>query len=93
MDVGNDRIKWLFLMNEIFKKHLLVSTGAALIIVGVGPLLLADLARRLGFETVGFGLMWGLSFGAFFTIAGILVLVFAGVVKLFRLATGPNAKG
>jgi hypothetical protein len=79
-------------MNEIFKKHSRVSIGAALIVIGVGPVLLAGPIAKLGFDTVGFALMWGLSFGAFFTISGFLVLIFAGVVKLMKLGGWPRSR-
>jgi len=71
-------------MKTVFRNHPLVCTGIGLIVIGIAPLLLSDLARKLGLDTVGFGLMWGLSFGAFFAIAGIVVLIIAFFARLMK---------
>ena len=74
-------------MNDLRRMRPLLLIGTGLIVVGVGPLLLAELARRMGFNSVGFGLMWGLTFGALFAIAGIAVILVTGISYLIRAAT------
>ena len=74
-------------MSDLRRMRPLLLIGTGLIVVGVGPLLLAELARRMGFNSVGFGLMWGLTFGAFLSIAGIAVILVAGIAYLIRAAT------
>jgi hypothetical protein len=85
-------------MFALAKKYPIISTAVAFLILGIGPLFIADLVHRLGFDeslmkafgfdSVGFGLMWGLSVGAGFTIVGILLLIVAGLVRLFKLSIG-----
>jgi multidrug efflux pump subunit AcrB len=58
------------------------------IIIGVGPLFVADFLRKTGTDTVGFGMMWGLSFGLILTLAGLVVLFWS----LLKLAKHSNRK-
>ncbi len=62
----------------------MLSIGVGLLVLGLGPLELAELARKAGFDSVGFGLMWGMTFGAFFTVTGIALILVRGIVYLIR---------
>ena len=62
----------------------MLSMGVGLLVLGVGPLQLAELARKAGFDSVGFGLMWGMTFGLFFTVIGVVLILVGGILYLIK---------
>jgi hypothetical protein len=64
------------------RNNLMIWGGLLSVFIGVAPLFIAELLRRLGFDTVGFGLMWGLSFGLILALLGIVLLIVGIVIRL-----------
>jgi hypothetical protein len=64
-------------MKQFILKYKWLSLGVGFLIVGIGPVFVMEALRKLGFDTVGPGLAWGLTLGVFFTLLGIVCIFVA----------------